>query len=319
VIDFRQACSHRDGLVPGELDEKGKPTPAQTIDYAPLARSLYQDLVAPVRNELEGAGEAVVCVNGTLMNMPFAALISPQGRHFVEDFAITYTPSAAAELVLSGRRRLSFSLEALKQQPLIVGNPLIHEDARNLYNIESVPATAEQASSVAKRMGVTALVGAAATLQAVRDRLPEASLIHFAGHGLFDTPAEYSALVMAPGATDMGLLDAGSILKMRLKAQMAVLCGCDTARGDLRRSEGFTGLPWSLLAAGVPVVMATQWEARDTNAAIFMDEFYRRLLAPGGKAAPSLCLAQTMRQVLTNGLNRHPYYWALYSLIGDAQ
>ena len=47
-----------------------------------------------------------------------------------------------------------------------------------------------------------------------------------------------------------GLLEAGEIMKLDLKADLTVLSGCETARGKVGVGEGVMGLNWAIFVAG---------------------------------------------------------------------
>jgi CHAT domain-containing protein/tetratricopeptide (TPR) repeat protein len=65
---------------------------------------------------------------------------------------------------------------------------------------------------------------------------------------------------------------------------LAVLSACQTALGDLKRSQGVLGLQRSFHAAGVQTMVSSLWNVHDAATLELMDEFYRRLW---GKGKPS--------------------------------
>lgn len=94
------------------------------------------------------------------------------------------------------------------------------------------------------------------TVQTVIDKLPEASILHLACHGVQD---------------DTNPLNSGFILRdnkltipqlMRIplpKAFLAFLSACETAKGDEEHSEQVIHLAAAMLFAGFKSVVATMW------------------------------------------------------------
>jgi CHAT domain-containing protein len=66
--------------------------------------------------------------------------------------------------------------------------------------------------------------------------------------------------------------------------EVAVLSACQTALGDVKRSQGVLGLQRSFHAAGVKTLVTSLWSVHDAATLELMDEFYSRLW---GKEKPS--------------------------------
>ena len=88
----------------------------------------------------------------------------------------------------------------------------------------------------------------------VKREAGKAKILHFATHGMLDNGSPmYSHLVLAPGGTNEdGLLEAWELMQLDLKAELAVLSACETARGRIGAGEGMIGLSWAMFIAGVP-------------------------------------------------------------------
>ena len=63
---------------------------------------------------------------------------------------------------------------------------------------------------------------------------------------------------------------AQDIAPIRLRAGMAFLSGCESARGRASAGEGVLGLSSAFLVAGVPAVVATLWPVDDAATARFV-------------------------------------------------
>ena len=129
----------------------------------------------------------------------------------------------------------------------------------------------------------------------------------------------FSYLTLAQTAGDPnedGLLEAREIINMDLRAELAVLSACQTARGWVGAGEGVIGMSWALFVAGVPTTVASQWKVDSASTTSLMIDFHRRLTA-----RPTNAKAEALRQaalgLLRSERYRHPFYWAGFVMIGD--
>jgi CHAT domain-containing protein len=134
---------------------------------------------------------------------------------------------------------------------------------------------------------------------------------------LDDDSPMYSRLVLSQDEADSqedGLLEAWEIMNLDLPAEMVVLSACETARG--RVGEGVIGLTWAVFVAGSPTTVVSQWKVDAASTTDLMVEFHRRALTGEGKAQ---ALRQAMLKVLRGEKSKHPFYWAGFVIVGDAQ
>jgi CHAT domain-containing protein len=147
----------------------------------------------------------------------------------------------------------------------------------------------------------------------VLQRLEQASLIHLATHGMLDSERGIdSAIALAPmNDGDDGWLTARELLNLDLNAQLVVLSACNTGQGALS-GDGIIGLSRSLLAAGVPSAIVTQWAVPDAPTAALMTRFYEFLGQGLDKSA-------ALRQATLATMQQYPdpIDWAAFTLIGD--
>jgi CHAT domain-containing protein/tetratricopeptide (TPR) repeat protein len=82
-----------------------------------------------------------------------------------------------------------------------------------------------------------------------------------------------------------GVLTGEDVVELDLRGcEVAVLSACQTALGDLKRSQGVLGLQRSFHTAGVKTMVTSLWSVHDAATLELMDEFYKRLW---GKQQPS--------------------------------
>jgi CHAT domain-containing protein len=155
---------------------------------------------------------------------------------------------------------------------------------------------------------------------ALSPELARYRVLHFATHGFLDTDhPELSGLALSlwddQGQPQDGFLRLQDIYGLRLRADLVVLSGCETALGQRLGGEGLLGLTHGFLHAGTAQVVASLWEVRDRATAELMERFYRALYRDGLRPAAALRRAQV--EMWRQRPWRDPYYWAAFTLQGD--
>ncbi len=190
---------------------------------------------------------------------------------------------------------------------------------------EPLPETEREAVAVARLYGSTPLIGEQATEERLRQRIETAQVIHLATHGyLHPVRPMSSGLLLTvpekepePGETNNdGALQAWEIYsQLKLKAELVVLSGCETGRGQEVKGEGLVGLTRALQYAGARSIVASQWKVADQSTAKLMVAFHRSLRqgVPKDEA-----LRKAMALVRENPATSHPYYWAPFILVGNS-
>ena len=253
--------------------------------------------------------------------MPFAALQDGDGRYLIDRHTIATVPSID---VLARMQRLADAHRRARRgaplvgggadAALVVGNPsmpvLPAASGIESKRLEALPDTEEEARHVARVLGTTPLLGAGATEDAVRARLPRAHVVHLATHGIVDDPSLRSAIALAPSPGSDGFLTAREVLRLRLDAIAVVLSACDTARGEIG-ADGVAGLARSFATAGVPTLIASLWRVHEASTTELMEAFYERL-----GTAPDIAHALRDAMLATKEKHPLPVDWAAFSLIG---
>ncbi|HWP41786.1 MAG TPA: CHAT domain-containing tetratricopeptide repeat protein, partial [Blastocatellia bacterium] len=266
-----------------------------------VSACLYQDLVEPITARLAtGIDRLIIIPDGPLHYLPFEILIrEAQSRYLLEDFTISYAPSATVLAQLTGKgsgvNGLSRADLVLFADPLLAsdllaqgGTPASTGLMRALYEDEGlqvspIPFSASEAKVVGRHAGPGSAIytGIDASESRLKtDRLDRYRIIHFATHGLVSQqrPAR-SALVLASGDGDGedGFLQAREIYGLSLASDLVVLSACQTALGRVLAGEGVEGLARAFFYAGAKSVVASLWDVRDEATAKFMEVFYRHL------------------------------------------
>lgn len=283
----------------------------------PGGRRLYDILLGPFAAELGQARRIIIIPDAELFNLPFEALVRGgehpgSSRFLIEDFELSYAPSAACFLDLAGRRPARpYHTDLLAVACSGPSRPT-----------PSTPALVHTAGEVRAIAGFfpaarrKVLAGSDATEGAVKQAaLRGTRFIHFAAHGILD-PGSWrrSALLLradAEGRED-GFLQPADISTLALDAEMVVLSACRSAEGTRVRGVGILGLSTAFLAAGARSVVSSLWEVPDRSTARLMKDLYAAL-ARGESGAAALRRAKIAALRSRYG---HPRRWAGFVLLG---
>jgi CHAT domain-containing protein/Tfp pilus assembly protein PilF len=291
------------------------------LDWAATARELYRFVLAPVEQLLTGTTRLVVVADGALWNLPFHALTDASGRFVIDRWAVSYAPSLRllSEMAKGERPVGAATL-------LAVGNALaggLGEPAalrgRSL-SLAPLPDAEREVRSLARfypQESRRVLLGRDAAEREVKAAAGRFSVLHFAGHAVFDDAAPlHSFLLLSPqdGEED-GLLETWEIADLDLPADLVVLSACETASGRMGVGEGLLGLAWAFMAAGAQGVVASQWPVDSAATGTLMVSFHRGLAA-GVAADEALRQASRALRDADGGVTRHPFYWAPFVLLG---
>ena len=288
----------------------------------PGLRQLHRLLIDPIADLLptRSGDRLIVMPQQDLFLVPFSALQDEQGRYLIERYSLAMAPSIQVlDRTQQQAQRLQQAGIRLGDRPLIVGNPtmpLLPSRGPNATRsqLAPLPSAEAEAEAVARLLKSEPLIGAAATKAAVLEQVEQASLIHLATHGILDAKHGLdSAIALAPSGdeTNDGWLTARDLLSLKLNAQLVVLSACNTGQGAIS-GDGIIGLSRSLLAAGAPSAIVTQWAVPDAPTAFLMTRFYEFLGQGLDKAA-------ALRQATLVTMQQYPdpIDWAAFTLIGD--
>jgi len=278
---------------------------------APLRR-LYAELIGPIENDgwLDGKTRLVIAPHAELHYLPFQALITDRNRveFLVQELAIAYAPSASVWLRLSDRSRSGNGTELLALAPRSDDLPGSDYEVRAITNLlDDDP---------------TVLVGRDATEQAFRDAAGDSDVLHLATYGSMNRQNPlFSWLDLAPDDTGDARLEVHEVYGLELDARLVVLSACETGLGAGSQTNAPAGDDWvsltrAFLSAGSDNVVASLWRVEDLATATLMEKFYREL-GDGVGLADALAIAQ--RSLIDDPDTAHPFYWAGFSLVGEAR
>ena len=286
--------------------------------------ALYEVLIAPIREQLV-PGKTICIVSDKILNhLPFEALASnTSGRYLIEDFAVLFAPSSSIFVVSTdaARNKPILSVERL----LAVGNPSFDRQAfSSLPNLPSAALEAEEVFQTYDPATSLVLTADGAKKDFVIRAMVNSDVLHFASHYLVDerSPMQSQLLLAksdarADRADSSGSLFAGDIYKMKLRRpRLAVLSACRTGVERYYNGEGMIGMARTFLAAGVPVVVASQWAVDTVSTNALMVKFHENRRRSGLATTEALRSAQIEIINDSSSPYQHPYYWAPFVTIG---
>ena len=283
--------------------------------------TLHQLLIEPIANFLpkDPNAHVIFIPQDALFQVPFPALQDAKGNHLIEKHTIRTAPSIQVlALTRQQRQKLANQPANRRGKALVLGNPTMPQvslfPGEPKQALSPLPGAEAEAKAIAPLLNTQAILGAQGTKAAIVQKMPQASIIHLATHGLLDDVQGLgSAIALAPSGKDDGLLTAAEIFDMKLQASLVVLSACNTGEGRIT-GDGVIGLSRSLISAGVPSVIVSLWAVPDAPTAELMQTFYQNLQKNPNKA-------QALRQAMLTTMKTHrqPRDWAAFTLIGEAE
>jgi CHAT domain-containing protein len=272
---------------------------------ARAARELYDLLIPP---GLDGSRQLCIVPDKSLHRLPFASLVSPSGKYLLEEFALSYAPSASvlALATANARRRESERDETI----LSVGDPdFDREENPGLANLQSAADEAKRVAGFYE--SPLELLGGEATKEAFLRDFTGARVVHFAGHFIANRRSPANSKLLFAG----GDLRSSELAAYKLRtSKLVVLSACETGVESYDRSEGAIGVARTFLALGAPVVVASGWKVDSEPTRDLMVAFHRNRRERGLTSAESLRRAQL--ELLGRSETKQPFYWAAFSMFG---
>ena len=294
------------------------------LAFRASATKLYDLLLKPA--QLRGKTNVVIAPDSNLWDLPFQTLVNGAGRFMIEDASISYAPSFTVLRAMNKRRMDQVATHA-PASLLALGNPVSETTNRaglalRAGNLDPLPEAGEEVRALARLYGATrsrVYVGPEAREDRIKSEAGRASILHFTTHGALNNASPmYSHLSLAEGGpNEDGLLEAWELMQLDLKAELAVLSACETARGRIGAGEGVIGFSWAMFIAGVPSIVVSQWKVESASTRDLMVNFHRGLISTQTRLTKTDALRQAALKLMRNPETSHPFYWAGFVLVGD--
>lgn len=282
---------------------------------------LFDRLIAPVRDQLRAGDDLVVIPDGPLHGVPFAALWDDAtGRYLLEDHLILSSPSATYA-VAAGSGRTGLPIRG-SSKILVVSDP---EPDPALPDLPALPGARREARLIQVLFpGADLLSGGQASPARFLGEASRHDVVHFGGHAVAnpDHPLlSYLALAPADGP-GTGALFARDLVGDRAGhllggTRLVVLAACRSGdTGGAEGSAGLSSLSRAFLAAGVPLVIGSLWDAEDATTARLFELFYRAL-RQGVPPPAALRSAQLTMSSESGNHGKSAFAWAAFRVEGS--
>jgi len=330
-------------------DAKG---PLRTLGGKEAERRLQRDLLQPLSDLIlkpllplaAGKTRWIVSPDGPLWNVPWAALLLPNGKYAVEEIAFRH--------VISGRDLKKSAAPAGELgAPFVLANPdLDHppaptgwhrRPARDFLLLPDLPSAAEEGREVVAALkdyfpGEPRLQDGTATKAALLNLARPPRIVYLSTHGFaslpnklqVDDPLLRCAIAFAGcnyvpdgGQTEAlpGWMTGAEVLQANLRGtELVVLSACQTGTGEQLYGQSPADLRHAFHLAGARAVVSSLWSVPDRATRDLMTAFMQ---APPGQdraaalRAAQLKVIQEMRK--SDVRHAHPFFWAAFTLSGS--
>lgn len=271
---------------------------------APAAR-LYEILIRPIEEHLSDKSTLAIIPDGPLRAVPFAALLSNDGRFLVERTALSVAPALAYSQPGASSREGRISVVAASLARSVTLPAGVFPALTGTAAEARIAAANGKPGKLVENFTREQLV---ATLEG-----EEVDVLHLATHAAFNGRSD-RAFIVANGEV-IRLSELRDMLaRNRVRGDLLdllVLSACETAVGDEEASMGLAG---AAVQAGASSAMASLWQVADTGTAELMRHFYANYRG-GTSRAQSLREAQ-LSLIRSGGDNADPFVWAAFTLLG---
>jgi CHAT domain-containing protein len=303
---------------------------SRSDDAQAQARELYDLLLKPAQEQISAQKHLVIAPDAVLWNLPFQALRTEDGRYLIENYAVSYAPSLTALGAISTlrarqkpRRTAPPSLLALINPAL---GPAIETRVKSILPDEQpgqTPDAQTEVDELSKLYGerrVAVLVGPGASEDRIKAEAGKYDLLHLDVRSVLNETAplfSFAALSSNAEAKEDGALEVKEIFDLDLKSDLAVISASELAWPKAGAMRSMTGLTWAWFVAGCPATVVSRWRTDESFDLAL--EFHRRIISSWRKESKARTWQAAVRQSLSREERRHPYFWAGFSVLGDAR
>lgn len=276
------------------------------------SKKLHESLIAPLSAAIKGKTRLLIVPDGVLGQLPFEAI-----GGLIETHRITYAPSASIAGALRKPAPAPRRTLLAMGDPVLPGSKAMAPVLERGYSFAPLPNARAEVATLGKLFpGGAMYVGEQASEERMKkEEAGSYRYLHFAAHGYFDgANPERSGIVLAPGGSDDGFLQAREISNFEMNADLVTLSACQSGLGKVLDGEGVQGLSRAFFLAGARSVIVSLWNVNDGATGELMRQFYIGLKAG---LAKDEALRAAKLAVRRQPRWRHPYYWAPFVLQGD--
>lgn len=153
----------------------------------------------------------------------------------------------------------------------------------------------------------------------VAPRIGKYDKMVFATHGLFNNQIPvisepFLALSMVPPGTD-GFFTMSDVMSLNMNLSIVALTACQTGLGKHQSGEGVMSMGRSFQYAGAKSILMSLWSVAEKSSVMLIESFFKKLKEGKDKVTS---LANARKELREQGFE-HPFFWAPFILVGEAQ
>jgi CHAT domain-containing protein/Flp pilus assembly protein TadD len=275
-------------------------------DYAETSSKLYDILIRPVEDTINFSDKQVsIIATGKLRYLPFETLRDSKTKQYlIEKYPVNYL-SRISTRSLESRKEAT---PQIQKAVLAFGNPVPREP-------QNLPGAETEVRNIKQLLpGSEAYLGNKATLARFKSQALRFPFLHLATHGCFQNEdcktlnLKKNTLLFAD--TQFDIADA-ALLGLQ-GTNLLTLSACQTAKEINDQGVGIAGVAYIFERAGAKAVMASLWSVDDRATQDLMIDFYQNI-------KQGMTKGEALRQAKLKQIQRHPFYWSPFVLIGDAR
>ncbi len=296
-------------------------------DPKPLASELYNILFKPIAKELEKekAETLMWSLDSSLRYIPVAALFdSAKKEYLAQQYQNTLltnaftSDSSEGKLPQKSWRGLGIGVSKAFNIDVRGKNTVFGELTNILPEVRSVVREESEKDGIylGKRLENTEF-----TLDSFNKNLSEKyQIVHIASHFYYDDKSPLESFLVMGDGSKLELSDLRKKSNVFEGTELLTLSACETAKGSVNSfGKEIEGLAVLAQRQGAKSILATLWQVEDASTRKIMSEFYKNLNTLKMSKAEALRQAQLKILLQKNAsvLQKHPYYWASFTLVGD--
>lgn len=274
-------------------------------DLLTLSGNLYEQLIKPIRADLNGIQRLIIIPDDELNYIPFETLTDSEGRYMLEDFSILYQYTTALldkRVPLTSTPALTLGLA-----------PFSNKERQNEF--EPLP----YSESELKGLSGNILFNEKATKDSLLFYANRYPIIHFATHARANDAEPLQSYISFYPADSQYKLYAREIYDLRLDStNLVILSACETGTGQLVHGEGMMSLTRAFSYAGCPNIIASLWKAEDRTTSFITRRLHDHLQKGLTKdAALRQAKLDLLKDETIDPVLKTPEYWGHLIYIGE--
>lgn len=266
---------------------------AQLIEYEDVEKTenilnkLFNILIEPIHEDISNDNLIIIPYKG-LHNIPFNCLKSNEDYYLIDKFTITIAQSGSSLKYIENNYDGSSN-----EEHLVIGDPT-----------DDLPYAEKEAIEISKLFKTKPLLKEEATKENILKNLEGKNIIHFAGHGRFDTQNPINSSLKLNKGERLYINDLNNL---ELNSELIVLSACETGIVSVDDNDETEGFVKYLQIDGSKYIIASLWEGIDDAAYELFKIFY----STNENYSKRLQLAQ-----LELKKNHDLFYWGNFQIYG---